>query len=42
MQFKSVNKILEESIRKHWDRPALSNYQGATLKYSDGQTPYRL
>ena len=35
MQFKSVNKILEESIRKHWDRPALSNYQGATLKYSD-------
>ena len=35
MQFQSVNKIFEESIRKHWDRPALSNYQGITLKYSD-------
>ncbi len=35
MQFRSVNKIFEESIRKHWDRPALSNYQGITLKYCD-------
>ncbi len=35
MNFQSVNKILETSIRKNWDRPALSNYQGATLKYSD-------
>ncbi len=35
MIFQSVNKILETSIRKNWDRPALSNYQGATLKYSD-------
>ncbi|MBQ9184277.1 MAG: AMP-binding protein [Bacteroidales bacterium] len=35
MEFKSVNKILEKSIREHWDRPALSNYQGATLCYRD-------
>ena len=35
MKFHSVNKMLENSIRKNWDRPALSNYQGATLKYSD-------
>ena len=35
MKFQSVNKMLENSIRKNWDRPALSNYQGATLKYSD-------
>ncbi|MBO7641224.1 MAG: AMP-binding protein [Bacteroidales bacterium] len=35
MEFQSVNKMLENSIRKNWDRPALSNYQGATLKYSD-------
>ena len=35
MEFKSVNKILEKSFREHWDRPALSNYQGATLCYRD-------
>ena len=35
MEFKSVNKILEESIRKNWDRPALTNYQGMTLAYRD-------
>ena len=35
MEFKSVNKILQESIKKNWDRPALSNYQGATLCYRD-------
>ena len=35
MEFQSVNKILEESIRKNWDRPALTNYQGMTLAYRD-------
>ncbi len=35
MPFTSVNLLLEESIRKNWDKPALSNYQGITLKYSD-------
>lgn len=35
MNFMSVNKIFEESIRKNWDRPAISNYQGVTLHYRD-------
>ena len=35
MNFTSVNKIFEESIRKNWDRPAISNYQGVTLHYRD-------
>ena len=35
MEFNSFNKLIENSIKKNWDRPALSNYQGATLKYSD-------
>lgn len=35
MNFTSVNKIFEASFKKHWDRPAISNYQGATLHYRD-------
>ncbi len=35
MNFASVNKIFEESIKKNWDRPAISNYQGVTLHYRD-------
>ena len=35
MEFTSVNKILQESIHKNWDRPALTNYQGMTLAYRD-------
>ena len=35
MEFKSVNKIFEESFKKNWDRPAISNYQGITLHYRD-------
>jgi len=35
MEFTSVNQLLQESFRTHWDRPALSNYQGITLKYGD-------
>ena len=38
MNFTSVNQLLQESFRKHWDRPALSNYQGITLKYGDVAT----
>jgi len=33
MEYKSVNKLLEQSFKANWDRPALSNYQGTTLKY---------
>ena len=35
MEFKSVNKILQESFVSNWDRPALTNYQGMTLAYRD-------
>ena len=31
----SVNKLLERSFRTNWNRPALSNYRGETLLYSD-------
>lgn len=34
-RFESVNKLLEESFRKNWDRLALSNYQGVSLCYRD-------
>ncbi len=34
-KFQSVNKIIEESIKKNWDLPALSNYKGVTLFYRD-------
>ena len=35
MEFKSVNKILQESFVRNWDRPALTNYQGMTLAYRE-------
>ena len=35
MVFTSVNKIYQEAFKKHWDRPAISNYQGMTLHYRD-------
>ena len=35
MEFRSLNKLFEQSFKENWDRPALSNYQGVTLKYSD-------
>ena len=35
MQFTSVNKIYQEAFKKHWDRPAISKYQGITLHYRD-------
>lgn len=35
MEFTSVNKIYQAAFKKHWERPAISNYQGVTLKYGD-------
>ena len=35
MEFQSVNKKLEQSFKQNWERAALSNYQGITLKYCD-------
>lgn len=35
MNFESVNKLIEKSIRENWDHPSLSNYQGETLYYKD-------
>lgn len=35
MEFTSVNKIFEASFRTNWERPAISNYQGVTLKFGD-------
>ena len=35
MEFTSVNKIFEVAFKKNWDRPAISNYQGVTLKFCD-------
>ena len=32
---KSLNKLLEESFKKNWDCPALSDYKGVTLHYRD-------
>ena len=35
MTFTSVNKTFQESFKKNWERPAISNYQGVTLKFGD-------
>ena len=35
MEFQSVNKLFERSFKENWDRDALSNYQGTTIKYSE-------
>lgn len=35
MEFRSVNKMLEQSFRDNWERNALSNWHGTTLKYKD-------
>ncbi len=35
MEYKSVNKMFEESFVRNWDRPALSNYQGVTIAYRE-------
>ena len=31
----SLNALFEASFKKHWDRPALSDYRGVTLHYRD-------
>ena len=38
-QPKSLNKIIEASIKKNWDCPALSDYNGVTLYYRDVTRP---
>jgi len=35
MEFQSVNKLIERSFKANWEREALSNYQGSTLKYKE-------
>lgn len=35
MNQKSLNKLIEESIKKNWNCPALSDYKGVTLYYRD-------
>lgn len=35
MEFQSVNKLLEKSFKENWERYALSNYHGTTLKYRE-------
>lgn len=32
---RSLNRMLEESFKAHWDSPALSDYKGVTLHYRD-------
>ena len=34
-QYRSVSKLHEKAIRDNWDRPALSNYHGATMTFGD-------
>ena len=35
MDSQSVNKLFEASFKENWERDALSNYQGSTLKYCE-------
>ena len=35
MEFRSVNKLLENSFKENWYRQALSNYHGSTVCYGD-------
>ena len=34
-QEKSFNLLFETTIKNHWDRPALTDYQGQTLSYAE-------
>jgi len=34
-QEKSFNLLFESTIKEHWNRPALTDYQGQTLSYAD-------
>ena len=31
----SFNKMIEQSIKEHWNLDALTDYKGATLQYHD-------
>lgn len=31
----SLIQLIEESIRRNWDRDAMTDYKGATLQYRD-------
>lgn len=33
--YKSFNSLLEDTIKKNWDKDALTDYKGATLQYHD-------
>ncbi len=35
MECESLNRLLQDSIREHWERPALSNCDGETILYKD-------
>ncbi len=35
MEFQSLNKLIERSIKENWERNALSNYKGSTLQYKE-------
>lgn len=35
MDYISLNKKLEQSFKEYWERDAISNYQGMTLRYKD-------
>ena len=35
LEYKSVNKLFENSFKEHWEREALSNYQGRTVTYRE-------
>ena len=34
-QEKSFNLLFESTIKRHWERPALTDYQGQTLSYAE-------
>lgn len=35
MNNRSLNKLFQDSIRNNWDRPALTDFNGATFQYKD-------
>lgn len=42
MDYSSVNKALERSFKEHWDKEALSNYQGVTYSYGELASKVRM
>ena len=42
VKFKSVNKLLQNSFKANWNRPALSNYEGGTFTYGELATKIEL